>query len=385
MEVRGGEIAGNGGIVRPSSLPFKQASEKMEFMKGVRGFTPPPFLMKTFQMVEDTETNNMISWNSEGTSLIVLDHLKFAAEGFRKIGLRQYEYENKWFQRGQEHLLMNIRRRNDEDPTIRKRRGPREQYITATRPSMEAELKIFEDHMNALKEDITRSKYHMGKLESSIATFKKNVKIMEAKSKVLIKVLAKIFSPALVEKIIQRVEEEPELEILQTMKRRRVILPQSSKTITKSTDDGACGMDQDDQEANTSMAELKKIADQKLWKKFMRDDSVSEDESEQQLLKQHSRIDMGFDDLMVSKIVNANEPNLDVEDEVVVDLWTVSFGAASRKGEKAAARRVDAAEFSASFGYFYLQGVHLIFQRWVSSTYYYWMMSKLDAANLMQL
>ena len=217
---------------------------------------------------------------------------------------------------------MNIRRRNDEDPTIRKRRGLRKQHVTAARPSMEAELEIFEDHVNALKEDITRSKYHMGKLESSIATFKKNVKRMEAKSKALIKVLARIFSPALVEKIIQRVEEEPELEILQTMKRRRVILPQSSKTTTKSTNDGACGMDQDDQEANTSMAESKKSADQKLWKKFMGDDSVSEDESEQQLLKQHSRIDMGFDDLMVSKIVNAKEPNLDVEDEVAVDLWT---------------------------------------------------------------
>ncbi|CDP07157.1 unnamed protein product [Coffea canephora] len=343
MEVRGRGIAGNGGIVRPSSLPSKQVSEKMGFMKGVRGFTPPPFLMKTFQMVEDTETNNMISWNFEGTSLIILDHLKFAAEvlpkyfkhsnlssfiyqlnnyGFRKIGLRQYEYENKWFQRGQEHLLMNIRRRNDEDPTIRKRREPREQHVTAARPSIEAKLEIFEDHMNALKEDITRSKYHMGKLESSIAIFKKNVKKMEAKSKALIKVLARIFSPALVEKIIQRVEEEPELEILQTMKRRRVILPQSSKTTTKSMDDGACGMDQDDQEANTSMAESKKSADQKLWKKFMGDDSVSEDESEQQLLKQHSRIDMEFDDLMVSKIMNAKEPNLDVEDEVAVDLWT---------------------------------------------------------------
>ena len=80
MEVRGGGIAGNGGIVRPSSLPSKQASEKMKFMKGVHGFTPPPFLTKTFQMVEDTETNNMISWNSDGTSLIVRDHLKFAVE-----------------------------------------------------------------------------------------------------------------------------------------------------------------------------------------------------------------------------------------------------------------------------------------------------------------
>ena len=80
MEVRGGGIAGNGGIVRPSSLPSKQASGKMEFMKGVRSFAPPTFLTKTLQMVEDTETNNMISWNSEGTSLIVLDHLKFAAE-----------------------------------------------------------------------------------------------------------------------------------------------------------------------------------------------------------------------------------------------------------------------------------------------------------------
>ncbi|CDP15841.1 unnamed protein product [Coffea canephora] len=289
----------------------------MEFMKGGCRFTPPPFLTKTFQMVEDTETNNMISWNSDGTSLIVWDHLKLAAEvlpkyfshnnfssfvyqlnnyGFRKIGPRQYEYENKWFQRGQEHLLMNIRRRYDADPTLRKRRGPRKQHeeITAARPSMEAELEIFEDHMNALKEEITSSNYRIGKLESSIATFKKNVKRMEAKSKALIKVLAGKFGPAVVEKIIQRVEEELELETFQTMKRRRVILPQSSKTTTKSMNDGACGMGQDDQEANTSLAESKQRADQKLWKKFVGDDSVSEDESEQQLLKQHSRIDMAI-------------------------------------------------------------------------------------------
>nr|XP_027103251.1 heat stress transcription factor A-6b-like [Coffea arabica] len=319
MEICGGGIAGNGAIVRPSSLPSKQASEKMEFMKGGCRFTPPPFLTKTFQMVEDTKTNNMISWNSDDTSLIVWDHLKLAAEGFRKIGPRQYEYENKWFQRGQEHLLMNIRRRYDADPTIRKRRGPRKQHvmaarpsmeaeleifedhmnalkeeITAARPSMEVELEIFEDHMNALKEEITSSNYRMGKLESSIATFNKNVKRMEAKSKALIKVLAGKFGPAVVEKIIQRVEEELELETFQTMKRRRVILPQSSKTTTKSMNDGACGMDQDDQEANTSLAESKQRADQKLWKKFVGDDSVSEDESEQQLLRQHSRIDMAI-------------------------------------------------------------------------------------------
>lgn len=75
-----GGIVGYGGIIRLSSLTSKEASEKMEFVKGVRGFAPPPFLSKTFKMVEDPETNDMICWNSEGTSLIVLDHLKFAAE-----------------------------------------------------------------------------------------------------------------------------------------------------------------------------------------------------------------------------------------------------------------------------------------------------------------
>ncbi|KAL3530392.1 hypothetical protein ACH5RR_009714 [Cinchona calisaya] len=348
MEEFGGGIVGNSGIIRPSSLCSKEVSEKTESVKGVRGFAPPPFLTKTFKMVEDPETNTMISWNSSGTSIIILDHLKFAAEilpkyfrhsnfssfiyqlnnyGFKKIGLRQYEYENQRFQAGQEHLLKNIKRRNDENPTSRKKLGLQKHLCAGGRGEMEADMENVEESINSLKVEIAKLKCQQGDFQNRIATFEKDVENKESKSKELMMFLSRIFSPSLVEKAIQLVEEEQDPENHETAKRRRLLAPQSSENDTptqgdngKNQDDGSSSPIRD-QEANTSIKEANeaKQNDEKMWKMFMEDDSVSENESEQKLAK----LDMAFDDdLMVSKIVNAKEPNMDVEDEVTLELWT---------------------------------------------------------------
>uniref|UniRef100_A0ACD5UEM0 Uncharacterized protein n=1 Tax=Avena sativa TaxID=4498 RepID=A0ACD5UEM0_AVESA len=92
----------------------------------------PPFLIKTYAMVDDPETDDTISWNESGTAFVVwrrseferdllprnFKHSNFASfvrqlntYGFRKIGIDRWEFANDWFRRGEKHLLGAIHRR----------------------------------------------------------------------------------------------------------------------------------------------------------------------------------------------------------------------------------------------------------------------------------
>lgn len=49
-------------------------------IEGLRGYGPPPFLRKTFEMVDDPETNSIISWSFGKNSFIVWDPHKFCTD-----------------------------------------------------------------------------------------------------------------------------------------------------------------------------------------------------------------------------------------------------------------------------------------------------------------
>ena len=102
---------------------------------------PPPFLTKTYVIVDDPTTNDIVSWSESGTTFVVWKPVEFARDllpkhfkhnnfssfvrqlntyGFRKSDPDKWEFSNENFLRGSKDLLKDIHRRKSVKVTEKK-------------------------------------------------------------------------------------------------------------------------------------------------------------------------------------------------------------------------------------------------------------------------
>ncbi|KAG0469686.1 hypothetical protein HPP92_016386 [Vanilla planifolia] len=111
----------------------KAASEKRQLEhSGGRSSWPAPFLVRTYRMVEDGKTDDVISWGEKGVSFVVWKPIEFARDllpayfkhnnfssfirqlntyEFRKVATDRWEFANDNFRQGNQRLLFEIHRR----------------------------------------------------------------------------------------------------------------------------------------------------------------------------------------------------------------------------------------------------------------------------------
>ncbi|PHT54510.1 hypothetical protein CQW23_08972 [Capsicum baccatum] len=98
----------------------------------MRKSSPSPFLLKTYMLVENPATDDIVSWNSDGSAFVVWQPAEFARDllptlfkhsnfssfvrqlntyGFRKVTTSRWEFSNDKFKKGKRDLLCDIHRR----------------------------------------------------------------------------------------------------------------------------------------------------------------------------------------------------------------------------------------------------------------------------------
>ncbi|CAL5398610.1 unnamed protein product [Camellia sinensis] len=238
--VGGGGGGGGGGDSMPCSPPISSAPKPME---GLHETGPSPFLKKTFHMVEDPDTDIIISWTASQKSFVVWDHQQFSTNllpkyfkhnnfssfirqlntyGFKKIDSDRWEFANEAFQGGKKHLLKNIERRKHNPQNVQQP-GVMRPCLNSANFGIETELEKLRNDRMKMKMEIMKLKQQQENTESYFAAVKERIGYTECKQQDVLIFMAKAFSnPAFFHQFIHLMRPKKELCNDQIAKKQRL-------------------------------------------------------------------------------------------------------------------------------------------------------------------
>ncbi|WVY97988.1 hypothetical protein V8G54_030139 [Vigna mungo] len=198
---------------------------------------PPPFLTKTFDVVDDPVTNHVISWSRDGTSFVVWDPHTFSASllpryfkhsnfssfvrqlntyGFRKIDPDRWQFANEGFIRGHKHLLKSIRRRKAPSQLTQSH------SVEVGRFELDKEVDRLKHDKIVLMMELMNLRQQQQKARMCIKEMEQRLQVTEIKQKHMMAFLARaIKNPAFIHQL-QKKEKRKDLEEALTKKRRQI-------------------------------------------------------------------------------------------------------------------------------------------------------------------
>lgn len=214
-------------------------------MEALQSSAPPPFLTKTFDMVDDPSTDDIVAWSPSNNSFIVLDPPQFAQQllprhfkhsnfssfvrqlntyGFRKVDPDRWEFANEGFLRGQRHLLKTIHRRksvghNQPQPSPPKV-PPASHCVEVGKFGLEGEIEQLKRDKNVLMLELVKLRQQQQSTERDLRTMGQRLQTTEQRQQQMMAFLAKAMqSTAFLSQLVQQSESK---QFSEARKKRRL-------------------------------------------------------------------------------------------------------------------------------------------------------------------
>ncbi|ERN15515.1 hypothetical protein AMTR_s00048p00075850 [Amborella trichopoda] len=194
---------------------------------------PPPFLSKTYDMVDDPATDSIVSWSPGNNSFIVWNPPEFARDllpkyfkhnnfssfvrqlntyGFRKVDPDRWEFANEGFLRGQRHLLKNIYRRKPSHSHTQPQQSQGQSAsvnacVEVGKFGIEEEIERLKRDKNVLMQELVRLRQQQQSTDHQLQTMSQRLQGMEQRQQQMMSFLAKAMqSPGFLAQLMQQNE-----------------------------------------------------------------------------------------------------------------------------------------------------------------------------------
>ncbi|KAK7317805.1 hypothetical protein RJT34_02350 [Clitoria ternatea] len=211
---------------------------------------PPPFLSKTFDMVDDPSTDSIVSWSPTNNSFVVWNPPEFARDllpkhfkhnnfssfvrqlntyGFRKVDPDRWEFANEGFLRGQKHLLKTITRRkpahSHNHQQMQQSHGQSSSVgacVEVGKFGLEEEVEILKRDKNVLMQELVRLRQQQQATDNQLQTMVQRLQGMEQRQQQMMSFLAKaVQSPGFLAQFVQQ-QSDSNRRITEANKKRRL-------------------------------------------------------------------------------------------------------------------------------------------------------------------
>ncbi|KAG2304257.1 hypothetical protein Bca52824_032908 [Brassica carinata] len=246
----GGESGGGGGSVTMESTETQPSpTPQPQPVAVLTANAPPPFLSKTYDMVDDPATDSIVSWSANNNSFIVWDPPQFAKDllpknfkhnnfssfvrqlntyGFRKVDPDKWEFANEGFLRGQKHLLKTITRRKPAHAHGLQHSIGQNSSVSSCvevgKFGLKEEVERLKRDKNVLMQELVRLRQQQQSTDNQLQTMVQRLQGMENRQQQLMSFLAKaVQSPHFLSQFLQQQNQQNESgrRISDTSKKRR--------------------------------------------------------------------------------------------------------------------------------------------------------------------